>query len=206
MFTKLTVLQRISVGLILAIAFLLVLGSNRLDKRHFDTIQKTVNSVYKDRVVVQNLIYQASNIFHEKELRYILDKDNIEAHAAENENIEQLLKAFRETELTSKEYNLLVQLTGEFQDLKTLERNVSKSLVTEQEKTEVITAIKTIERRWDGLAKIQLEESEQLTQLSNKSLGMNTLLSKMELGFMIIIGIAMLALIFYPVKKIEHAH
>lgn len=201
MFTKLTVLQRISVGLILAIAFLLVLGSNRLDKRHFDTIQKTVNSVYKDRVVVQNLIYQASNIFHEKELRYILDKDNIEAHAAENENIEQLLKAFRETELTSKEYNLLVQLTGEFQDLKTLERNVSKSLVTEQEKTEVITAIKTIERRWNGLAKIQLEESEQLTQLSNKSLGMNTLLSKMELGFMIIIGIAMLALIFYPVKK-----
>ncbi|CAN0603136.1 unnamed protein product, partial [Ectocarpus sp. 12 AP-2014] len=68
MFTKLTLFQRISVGLVLAIAFLLVLGSNRLNKRHFSTIQNTVNSVYKDRVVVQNLIYELSTTFHKKEL------------------------------------------------------------------------------------------------------------------------------------------
>ncbi len=205
MFTKLTVLQRISVGLILAIAFLLVLGSNRLDKRHFDTIQNTVNSVYKDRVVVQNLIYRASNIFHEKELRYILNKNDMDIHTEENENIEQILVEFRKTELTSKEYNLLVQLSGEFEDLMRLERKISKSLVTEQEKMEVLTAIKTISRRWDSLAEIQLEESGQLTELSNKSLGINTLMSRMELGFMIVIGIAMMALMFYPVRKTEDA-
>jgi len=201
MFTGFTVLQRISVGLILAIAFLLILGSNRLDKRHFETIQNTVNSVYKDRVVVQNLIYEASTIFHKKELRYILGNQDVDARNTENEKVAQILEDFRKTELTSKEYNLLIQLSDDFEELLTIEGNVFKSSGTDQEKSEVIAAIKIIERELDGLAKIQLEESEQLTQLSNKSLGINTLLSRMELGFMIVIGITMMALIFYPVKK-----
>ncbi|MFD0799173.1 hypothetical protein ACFQZJ_16985 [Maribacter chungangensis] len=201
MFTKLTVLQRISVGLILAIAFLLVLGSNRLDKRHFSTIQNTVNSVYKDRVVVQNLIYEASTIFHKKELRYSLDKTNPSVHGIENEQLESILAQFRKTELTSKEYNLLLELTASFEEFLSLEKDLSNTAITEPKKIAVLAAINVMEQQLHGLAKIQLEESEQLTELSNKSLDMNVLMSRLELGFMIVIGIAMMALIFYPVKK-----
>ena len=57
----------------------------------------------------------------------------------------------------------------------------------------------------DGLANIQLKESEQMTQLSNKSLGINILLSKLEVAFMVVIGITMLVLIFNPMKLL-HAH
>ncbi len=201
MFTKLTVLQRISVGLILAIAFLLVLVSNRLDNRHFETIQNTVNSVYKDRVVVQNLIYELSTILHKKALRFSLDKTNSEAHNSENNEVANILTAFRKTELTSKEYNLLIELSEDFEGFLTLEKKMISPQVTAQQKTEVLTALNSMRQQLDGLAKIQLEESEQLTELSNKSLGMNVLMSRLELGLMIVIGIAMMALIFYPIKK-----
>lgn len=201
MFTKLTVLQRISVGLILAIAFLLVFASNRMDQRHFTTIQNTVNSVYKDRVVVQNLIYELSTIFHKKELRYILKNKDIKARGLENKKVEEILATFRETELTSKEYNLLVKLSTAFEDLVSIEGKVFNTSSTDQEKESVLSSIKAMELKLDGLAKIQLEESKQLTGLSNKSLGMNVLMSRLEVGFMIVIGIFMMALIFYPVKK-----
>ncbi len=201
MLTKLTVLQRISVGLILAIAFLLVLVSNRLDNRHFETIQNTVNSVYKDRVVAQNLIYELSTILHKKALRFSLDQTNSEAHIKENSEVANILTEFRKTELTSKEYNLLLELSEDFEDFLTLEKKMISPQVTAQQKTEVLTALNSMRQQLDGLAKIQLEESEQLTELSNKSLGMNVLMSRLELGLMIVIGIAMMALIFYPIKK-----
>jgi hypothetical protein len=151
--------------------------------------------------VVQNLIYELSTIFHKKELRYILKNKDIKARGLENKKVEEILATFRETELTSKEYNLLVKLSTAFEDLVSIEGKVFNTSSTDQEKESVLSSIKAMELKLDGLAKIQLEESKQLTGLSNKSLGMNVLMSRLEVGFMIVIGIFMMALIFYPVKK-----
>ncbi len=204
MFGKLTTPQRIQVGLILAMAFLLVLGSNRLDQRHFSTIQTTVNSVYKDRVVVQDIIYQLNNIIHQKELRFIRN-DGFQGSESENLKAEQLLAEFGATELTPEESNLLKDFRSHFSALKELE---SKKVESSHEAISyndmpATKKFKEIEKTLNGLAEIQFEQSGQLTQLSNKSLGMNMLLSKLEVAFMIIIGIAMLVLIFYPTNEVK---
>lgn len=200
MFTRLTFLQRIQVGLVFAVAFLLVLGSNRLDKRHFATVQTTVNSVYEDRVVVQDLIYRLNNIFHAKEMRFLLE-DNFNAVKSENEQIKKLLLAFGNTELTTKEYNALNELNLLFEELRTLENKVIAANDNLQDSTRVIAGKTLAEmgRKLDTLAEIQLVQSGQLTQLSNKSLGVNMLLSNLEVGFLMLLGIVMLGLIFYPV-------
>ncbi|MCR1024656.1 hypothetical protein NQT66_07540 [Cellulophaga baltica] len=201
MFKKFTIAQRIQVGLILGIAFLLVLGTNRLDKRHFSTVQTTVNSVYKDRVIVQNLIYKLNAIFHAKELRFILKKD-FNTIPDENKKAEELFSDFAATKLTSKEKNVLNGLQDQFQKLKKLETDLFQSSSSLEENHLIATErmLGNMGQNLDVLAKIQLEESRELTQLSNKSLGMTILLSKLEVAFLILIGIAMLALIFYPVK------
>jgi len=202
MMAKLTNGQRMQVGFILAIAFLLVLGSNRLDQRHFSNIQTTVNSVFKDRVVVQDFIYQLNNIFHKKELRLLLN-DDFKAITSENQKVEQLLIDFSTTKLTLKESNLLKDLNIGFSKLSVLENKiaVSPTGIISDNGTIAIKTLMQIQRELDGLAEIQLNESAQLTQLSKKSLGMNMLISQLEVAFLIIIGIAMLVLIFYPIKK-----
>ena len=202
MFTKLSTRQRIQVGLILAMAFLLVLGSNRLYQRHFSTIRTTVNSVYQDRVVVQDYIYQLSSIFHDKELELIT---NNHPDPSQNEKVAQLLVDFRNTELTIDEQNQLNKLSGQFEKLKDVENRIIKPL-TEIDSDLGIVASKTLDEMQlslDVLAKIQLDESGQLTSISNKSLGINILLSKLEVAFLIVIGLAMSALIFYPAFKMR---
>lgn len=204
MFTKLATAQRVQIGLVLAMAFLLVLGSNRLDQRHFTTVQTTVNSVFNDRVVVQDYIYQLSSIFHEKKLELI---KNNHPSISQNEIVNQLFIDFRNTELTTNEQKHLNELSSQFEKLRDLENRIAKPK-NEVEGDLGIVAVNTIdkmEQSLDALAQIQLKESEQLTQLSNKSLGMNILLSKLEVVFLIIIGIAMLVLIFYPVNRAELA-
>ena len=204
MFTKLTTPQRIQIGLVLAVAFLLVLGSNRLDQKHFSTIQNTVNSVHNDRVVVQDFIYQLSKIAHQKELRHV-QNGVFELDALENQKINQLLVDFGMTKLTPEESNLLDQMTRQFAQLEDLENKIANPTTVSEADFWILAhkLLHEIAQNLDGLAKIQLSESAQLTQLSQKSLGMNIMLSKLEVAFMIIIGVAMVALIFYPIKTMQ---
>ncbi|MGB5437688.1 MAG: hypothetical protein WBM98_17470 [Maribacter sp.] len=204
MFAKLTTAQRIQVGLILAMAFLLVLGSNRLDQKHFSTIQNTVNSVHEDRVVVQDFIYQLSKIAHRKELRFV-QNGVFELDASENQKINQLLVDFGMTKLTPKESNLLDQMTRQFAQLEDLENKIANPTTVSESDFGILAhkILHEITQNLDGLAEIQLSESAQLTQRSQKSLGMNIMLSKLEVAFMIVIGIAMLFLIFMPVKTMH---
>ena len=199
MFTRLTIPQRIQIGLVLAMAFLLVLGSNRLDQRHFSTIQTTVNSVHEDRVVVQDIIYKLNNIFHAKELRFVL-KESPENNTSENQKVEELLSDFETTELTAKESKLLYELKVQFSNLRELENKMSPSNPDTLAKNVLVAkaTLVQIDEKLDGLSQIQLQQSGQLTQLSKKSLGINILLSKLEVAFMVAIGIAILALLFYP--------
>lgn len=201
MISKLTVPQRIQIGLVLAMTFLLVLGATRLDQKNFTSIQATVNSVYKDRVVVQNYIHQLTNIFHEKQLHIIL-KDKFILNASQNKKVIQLLSDFGVTKLTQKESELLNKLNNQFTSLENLENEISESSnpVSANDDTAVVKKLDSILISLNGLASIQLEESGLETQLSNKSLSMNILLSKLEVAFLVIIGIAMLVLIFNPMK------
>lgn len=201
MFTKLPIPQRIQVGLILGIAFLLVFGSNRLDRRHFDTVQNTVNSVYKDRVVVQDFIYQLNKIFYHKEL-LLAQNQNIRHDQGQKQQIKHILEDFRATELTSKELGLLLELNDSFASLMEIEQAENKRTTSENHLL-AVNKLNEIQNKLDGLAEIQLNESEQLTQLSNKSLDMNSLMSKLEISFLIIIGILMLALIYAPDSDTE---
>ena len=126
MFTKLKTPQRMNAGFILAIAFLLVLGSNRLYQRHFSTLQHTVNSVYEDRIKVQDYIYQLSNIFYQKKIRIITEGDFAQV-IDENKETEKLLSNFALTKLTTEEYNTLNELTLQFDKLKKSEEKVVQS-------------------------------------------------------------------------------
>ncbi|TLF46234.1 hypothetical protein [Maribacter aurantiacus] len=204
MFTRLTTSQRIQIGLILAMAFLLVLGSNRLDQRHFSTIQTTVNSVYKDRVLVQDFIYQLNNIFHRKELQLVQQKE-LMGNSSINKRVDGLLVDFGATELTTKESQLLDELNRQFESLKGLENRLrdAPEVSVADYRLQLANRLNAMGSTLDGLAQIQLNESGHLTSVSNKSLGMNILLSKLEVAFLIVIGLAMLALIFYPASKVQ---
>lgn len=205
MFTELKTSHRLHAGFILAIAFLLVLSSNRLYHRHFSTLQNSVNSVYDDRIKVQDYIYQLNNIFHSKRLRLIHQKDYMTV-SNENKRAEKLLSQFSLTELTNEEYDALNELTLQFGKLKTSEEKILQFKNLDNGNTKIsLQALKEIDKKLDILAAIQLEESKQMTQLSNKALESNLLISKLSLGFLIVIGLALLALIFYPLNTKRHA-
>lgn len=195
----LSIKQRILVGLVLATAFLLVLAANLVDRRHFSTIQHAIVSIHDDRVVVQDFIYQLRNHLHDSELE-VVDTGRLTTNRAEKISI--LLDDFARTDLTRQEALFLERLRQEFTDLASQIPMASLNIKDDNAKTKAIKRIGGIKKTLDSLEEIQLEESSQLTKLSEKSLKVNRLLSNLEVGFLIVLGVSILMLIFQPITTL----
>ena len=193
--------QRVYAGLILLMAFLLLLVSNQLNRSNLADLGDTVNSVFKDRVVVQEYIYQLNNFFHGKELLLAnmeWKKNNVETNVA----INKLLTAYGNTKLTTKESDQLIKLKENNAELETLELTLleGKNSIDNETKKKIGVVLQKINRNLDKLSEVQLSESRRLTHLSKKFLSMNLLLSRLEVALMIVIGFLFLFIVFYKEK------
>jgi hypothetical protein len=197
MLKRRTIKQRIHAGFILAAAFLLVLASNRLNNRNFSTVEHGVDSVFEDRLVVQEYIYTLNNLFHKKEL-FLANSTTDNKAIPQYPEIKNILADFEKTDLTREESLFLTSLKENYTELKTLEINHTKN---DSSKEEIISVLNSISRNLDELAEVQLLEGRQLTQRSKRSLGMNQLLSSIEIVFLIIIGILFLVIVFHRDKS-----
>jgi len=193
---KRTIKQRIHTGFVLAAAFLLVLASNRLNNRNFSTVEHGVDSVFEDRLVVQEYIYTLNNLFHKKEL-YLANNTEDNKAIPKYPEIKNILADFEKTDLTREESIFLTSLKENYAELKTLEANHAKNGAS---KEAIVSVLGSISGNLDELAEVQLYEGRQLTQRSKRSLGMNQLLSTIEIVFLIIIGILFLVIVFHRDK------
>ncbi|MEC8831501.1 MAG: MCP four helix bundle domain-containing protein [Bacteroidota bacterium] len=194
---KRTIKQRINAGFVLAAAFLLVLASNRLNNRNFSAVEHGVDSVFEDRLVVQEYIYRLNNLFHKKELflaKNISNQENIPQYP----EIKTILADFEKTDLTREESQFLTSLKDNYTRLKTLE---GQRMNSEASGKEIVSVLGNISRDLDELAEVQLSEGRQMTQRSKRSLGMNQMLSRIEIVFLIIIGILFLVIVFHRDKS-----
>ena len=202
--TKLSLKQRILVGFVLAMAFLLVIGANLMDRRQFSTIQKSIASIHDDRVIVQDYIYQLRNLLHAQELK-VLNLGSIEKNDVGDRAV-LLLEGFEKTELTREEANFLKRLREQFSKLESYQLANMSNIDQEESKSTVLNHMYKTKETLDALEVIQIEESGHLTQLSEKTLTVNIILSNLEIGFMIIIGVSILILVFQPIRTLYPIH
>jgi hypothetical protein len=125
-------------GLALTIVLLLVFATNRIDKKHFNTIQNAVTTLHTDRVVAQDFIYRMNTIVYQKHLD-LLDKSPV--NYTLNKEFYTLLENFAETKLTFKEAKIFKKVEADFEKLMLKEKKVSEGL---QDKKFVIKSLNII--------------------------------------------------------------
>ncbi|PQJ81408.1 hypothetical protein [Polaribacter glomeratus] len=199
MATNFTSYNRINIGLALTIVFLLVYATNRIDNKHFETVQNALVTLHTDRIIAQDFIYKMNTIAYEKQLHYI-DESHNNVHKNLNTDFYTLLEDFSNTKLTLKEATIFDELKIDFDKLILSEK---KGLLNSTKKDAAINSLNTIKKDLINLSEIQISESKHLTSLAQKSLDTNNLISKFEIGFLILIGLLIQFTIFYRVKKSE---
>jgi hypothetical protein len=196
MATKISLNNRIKIGFAFAIVFLLVIATNRLDKKRFSTINETLTSVFEDRLVAKGYLYELNNIFHEQEKRLMLNSTSITETSNYHDEVTKLSEAFQATKLTNEEKSSLNNFRTHIKELKTLEQSLTESNADDV-KPKVLAQINRIQNDLDILADIQVSEGESLTKFAQSSLNTSSNVSKIEIAVIILIGIIVQFIIFY---------
>ncbi|MBG27028.1 MULTISPECIES: MCP four helix bundle domain-containing protein [Croceibacter] len=194
--------QKFNLALALLAVFFLILATNLVDRRHFETAQEALTSVYEDRVVAQHYIFEISTIVYQKEQQFI--ENNTNKWSVENDaRIEELIEQFAGTKLTTSERRQFESLKEHLTTLERIETKYREN--STHNNTQVIPEIfKHIKNDLNDLAETQILESKSKMFLAQKSLNTTNLLSNLELGLLIIVGIAIQFVIFYRIKKTSY--
>jgi hypothetical protein len=97
----------------LLFVFFLILATNLLDRRHIEGIRNSVSTIYEDRLLVKNLIYNISTLTEEKRIAFLLSDTDFYTKKSIiiNDSIYHLLADFSATSLTYNEKKVFRKIT-----------------------------------------------------------------------------------------------
>ncbi len=167
-----TLLNKVRWILGIVLVFLLILTTNLVDRQNFTIVRESIETIYADRLVAQNILYDLSNLTWEKEA----GQPGVDARMSE------AIDRFSATKLTPREEETFSRLQ---QHLRTLREG------------EPLTAIRA---ELNELSDIQLQEGRRQLSASQQAIGLADLFTRLEIGALVILAIAVQVIILYTPK------
>jgi hypothetical protein len=185
----------------ISLVFLIVLSTNLIDQRNFNTLRDSVTTIYEDRIVANQLLFKMSMLIQEKEIALAtLDSAFLEKRNNQiNGKLEIWIDKYQQTKLTKEERNILNKLKEELILLERQKERYSYSTTTKN--IELSNLIKTIDERLYALAKIQEKEGRRQMLISNEAISRIDLFTKAEIIFLIAMALLVPIIILYSPKK-----
>lgn len=180
--------------------FILIVATNLIDKQHFLRVKNSVVTIYEDRLVANDLIFEMHCLIQEKaEALAAMDSTFfIERNSQINENIESFVVEFDKTRHTIKERSLFEQYKQNIESLKNSETAFIDSKFTEKGNLNI--QLKEVKENLYDLAKIQLSEGRRQMHISQKSVDTIELFTHIEIYMLIILAIIVQVIVIYKPK------
>jgi hypothetical protein len=179
--------------------FLVILATNLIDRKNFRIVTNSVETIYADRLVAQDIILDLYGLVWEKELVYVkYDNSSFKTkNTSLNTHFKELIEVFSTTKLTEREAIVFGQLQKNFENQEAYERTLSESQVPNPEFEENLALLKD---NLDDLSGIQLEQGRRELIESKRAIKSVDLLTHLEIYALIIIAIALQLVILYNPK------
>ncbi|MFC3809042.1 MCP four helix bundle domain-containing protein [Lacihabitans lacunae] len=180
------------------LVFFIVLITNIIDRDNFNRLTNSVKTMFEDRIVASDLLFDITRIIKEKQIAILTSDTNFFKNQNNklNQEIDQLLDRYEITKLTEKEKRHLNLLQEELKTLKQKEKsdvNLSNG--------ELIKSIEIIDEQLYKLSKIQLQEGKEQVLISNKAKDTINLYTQGEIIFLIIMAVLVQIIILYKPKE-----
>lgn len=182
------------------LVFVVVLTTNLIDKDNFNRLRYSVVTIYEDRIVASDLIFQISQLIQEKEMAVAMSDSLFFRNRSTQVrfSIRSLIERYEQTKLTDEERKLLRDLKQDLQTLEKLEESYLTSGGANQ--TAMFSAINSIDQDLADLSKVQLEEGKKQMALSNKTMETIDLFTQVEIIALILMAVLVQIIILYKPK------
>ncbi len=184
---------------------LLVLGmvliTTWLNQKHLGKLQDTTITSYENKLTNQHYVYELTRLFNQKRLRLDADGQFYDTDLA-NERIEELITLYGESKFMLGEQLYLNQLIQNYSTLLKLEESSfnGDAFIREDGYDQMTAILDQIMLNMDAWENTMVMNSSQFFGTSEKSIYLNKLLLNMEITFLIVLGIILQIIFFYPKK------
>src|SRR5690606_4126106 len=181
--------------------FVLIVTTNLIDRNNFIRVRDSVVTIYEDRLIANDLIFEISKLVQEKEMAVILS-DSIflkEQNPDINKTIQGFISRFEQTKLTSEESQVFDDLKKDFQKLMDSEKDFINSGF--ENKSEILEDISNITEDMSRLSKIQLSEGSRQMSISKKAIDTVELFTQIEIYLLVFLAIIVQIIVMYNPKK-----
>lgn len=161
---KFTIAKKFKAIIALVIVFLMILATNMMDNKHFAFVQESFESIYKDRLVVNDYIFRIARLVEAKREKansltlgekYLLESQS-------SDSIDQLIINYTSTKLSRKEEMQFSTLKEKLNTLSFLEAELAKATDSEERNQLLIRLndnTSSIIDNLETLSSIQLDEA-----------------------------------------------
>jgi len=186
------------IGILLV--FGLIIATNVIDKKNFKQIRDSVVTIYEDRLLAKEIIFDISTLVHDKEMAIALADSGFykNRNAQVNEELQRDIEKFEQTELTRAEKYEFKELKKNLSLLREAETSLLESDFESKESAQ--TKIREIKENLTKLSGIQISEGKKHLFLSKRAAESIELYTQLEIYFLIFLAIVVQIIILYNPK------
>ncbi|WP_235183553.1 MULTISPECIES: MCP four helix bundle domain-containing protein [Cellulophaga] len=175
--------------------------TNLIDKNNFVRVRDSVVTIYEDRLIANDLIFEKLKLVQEKEVAVkTLDSTFYENRNLKvNDNLQSLISRFEETKLTSKEATVFNDFKSNVKVLQNAETKFINSSYNSTSK--VNSAINSLKTNLSDLSKIQLNEGSRQMSISKRAVDSVELFTQIEIYMLVFLAIIIQIVVMYNPKE-----
>lgn len=180
------------------VIFVLILGTNLTDRSNFIRVKSSLISIYEDRLVASEILYNLSDELHHIKSTLLIPDSSIESNGIKDRinKLDSLIIKFDETRLVRSENELFTS----FQ----LKMNEIDQEIDQKDFTEKDIIIEQIDKSLIDVKKlndIQISEGNKQLKKGERAVESIEFFTSLEIYMMIALSILILAIIIYQPKK-----
>ena len=180
--------------------FILIIATNLIDKNNFVRVRDSVVTIYEDRLIANDLIFEMLKSVQQKELAVLLSDTTFykNKNLKVNDNLQSLVSRFEETKLTTEEAKVFNELKENVQLLLDSESQFLTSDFSDS--SQVVSYINSLKTNLDDLSKIQLNEGSRQMSISKRAVDTVELFTQIEIYILVFLAILIQIIVMYKPK------
>lgn len=181
--------------------FILIITTNLLDRNNFVRVKDSVVSIYEDRLIANDLIFEIASSIKQKEIAIVTsnaDFFNV-TNESENKNIEFSIERYEKTKLTPEERTVFDEFKTNIDKLKIKESQFVQNGM--EDKSNLLKLLFEIDENLHDLNKIQLNEGRRQMSISQKAIDTVELFTQIEIYLLVFLAIVVQVIVMYNPKK-----
>ena len=181
--------------------FVIIVTTNLIDRNNFLRVKDSVTTIYEDRLIANDLLFEILKLVQEKEVAVALSDSTF--FSVQNKvldgNILGFMSRFEQTKLTTEEQKVFSDLKNNFETLARSETDFIQSGF--EEKESVFGHVTTVKKNLYDLSKIQLNEGGRQISISNRAIDTVELYTQIEIYILVFLAIVIQIIVMYNPKK-----